>query len=185
MEEYNEFLKPYEYVLKSLMVKIESLELDKSIHNIQSRLKSYESIEEKLLRRNFSSGLESARENLTDIAGIRIICYFKEDVYLIKELFDRFSDVIIIKERDYVINPKSNGYRSLHIIVEVPVFLYEDKEYFPVEIQIRTIAMDFWASMEHRIAYKENSDKKTNVYEELLKYSKQLSNIEEKLYEIL
>jgi len=181
MEEYSEFIQPYEYAMKSIMVKIEALDRDYPIHNIQHRLKKPESILKKLDRRNLKVDLESARENLTDIAGLRVTCYFMEDVYVVEELLKRIPEVVILKERDYIKEPKPNGYRSLHLVVGVPIFYAEDMEYYPVEIQIRTLAMDFWASMEHRISYKQSEVRRKSVYTELLSYSDQLIEIEEKM----
>lgn len=181
MEEYSEFIQPYEYAMKSIMVKIEALDRDYPIHNIQHRLKQPESIMKKLDRRNFKVDLESAREHLTDIAGLRVTCYFTDDVYVVEELLKRIPEVVILKERDYIKTPKPNGYRSLHLVVGVPIFYAEDKEYYPVEIQIRTLSMDFWASMEHRISYKHSENRRKDLYKELLSYSDQLADMEEKM----
>lgn len=124
------------------------------IHLITTRVKSPKSIIDKLLRRGFPVGLESAREHLTDIAGIRVICPYIEDIYLVARLLLSQDDIALLRRTDYIAQPKPNGYRSLHLIVTVPVFLSERTERVKAEIQIRTIAMDFWASLEHELAYK-------------------------------
>lgn len=124
------------------------------IHTISSRVKSPKSIVEKLNRKGFPITVESARENLDDIAGVRIICPYIEDIYTIKNLIQAQDDIEIVRVTDYIQNPKPNGYRSLHLIVRLPVFFSDHKELIRVEIQIRTIAMDFWASLEHQIRYK-------------------------------
>lgn len=124
------------------------------IHNIESRLKSPQSIIGKLQKKELPLTPEAARNNLLDIAGIRVTCYYISDIYAVVDMLCRRDDFIVIKQRDYIKNPKPSGYRSYHIVVNVPVYLWSQKEYAPVEIQIRTIAMDFWASLEHKIYYK-------------------------------
>lgn len=124
------------------------------IHHMESRLKTTQGIAEKLTRKGFDLSTQSARENITDIAGIRVICSYVEDIYTIAKLLVKQDDIVLLRESDYISNPKPNGYRSLHLIISIPVFLSEGKEVVPVEIQIRTIAMDFWASLEHQIRYK-------------------------------
>lgn len=128
------------------------------IETIKSRLKSPESIIEKLHRKQIPFSAEIIEEKLTDIAGVRVICAFPEDIYLVSESFLRQDDVRLIKKKDYIKNPKENGYRSLHLIVEIPIFLHDDKRFMKVEVQLRTIAMDFWASLEHRIYYKKGQN---------------------------
>jgi putative GTP pyrophosphokinase len=124
------------------------------IQYIQTRVKTPSSILRKLTRRGFDVSVESARKNLTDIAGVRVICSYINDIYLISELLLSQDDIRLVRRSDYIKNPKPNGYRSLHLIVTVPVFLSTHVEYVNVEIQIRTIAMDFWAALEHELAYK-------------------------------
>ena len=118
----------------------------------------------KLQRRGFELTVESARENLTDIAGIRVICPYIDDIYLIADMLTMQDDIKLIRISDYIKNPKQNGYRSLHLIVSVPVFLSNRKEIVKAEVQIRTIAMDFWASLEHELAYKLARRKKSGNY---------------------
>lgn len=134
-----------------------SLEQDYNpIETIKTRLKSPESIKGKLERKNLSFTSESIENNLYDIAGIRVICPFIKDIYLLAECLLQQDDVTLIRMKDYIKNPKENGYRSLHLIVEVPIFLKNEKKFMKVEVQLRTIAMDFWASLEHRMRYKKD-----------------------------
>jgi putative GTP pyrophosphokinase len=124
------------------------------IHNIESRLKSPQSIIEKLQKKGIPISADSAQKNLLDIAGIRVTCCYISDIYAIADMLSRRDDFVVIKKKDYIINPKPSGYRSFHMIINVPVYLSTQKKYAPVEIQIRTIAMDFWASLEHQLRYK-------------------------------
>lgn len=124
------------------------------IHTLKSRIKSPESILGKLNRKGLPPTADSIRNNLYDIAGVRVVCQYIDDIYTIAGLLSSHDDITLLKTKDYIKNPKPNGYRSLHIVVNVPVFLSTGKEYAPVEIQIRTMAMDFWASLEHELHYK-------------------------------
>ena len=128
------------------------------IDTIKTRLKSPESILEKLQRRNLPITLESIEENLTDVAGVRIICPFEEDIYTVSECLLSQDDVYLKESKDYIKRPKGNGYRSLHLIVETPVYRPDGKRLVTVEIQLRTIAMEFWANLEHRLRYKKALD---------------------------
>lgn len=148
------------------------------IHIITARVKSPRSIIKKLLRRGFELSVESARENLTDIAGVRVICSYIDDVYLIADLLTSQDDIKVIRRSDYIKEPKPNGYRSLHLIVTVPVFLSESTELVKVEIQIRTIAMDLWASLEHELSYKLANGRTENVTKELKDCADIISNID-------
>ena len=124
------------------------------IHGIESRIKSPQSIVEKLQRKGFPISAKSAQEHLMDIAGIRVVCYYVEDIYALAEMLSLRSDIRVLKVKDYIINPKPSGYRSYHMIIMVPVHLSTSRREVPVEIQIRTIAMDFWAALEHQLRYK-------------------------------
>ncbi len=137
------------------------------IHNIESRLKSPQSIIGKLQKKGIPLTPESARKNLLDIAGIRVTCCYISDIYAIVEMLCRRDDFTVIKQKDYIKNPKPSGYRSYHLIVNVPVYLSTKKQYAPVEIQIRTIAMDFWASLEHQLKYKPSASITPEISEEL------------------
>ena len=124
------------------------------IDAIESRLKTPESILEKVDRKGIDFSVEAIEEHIDDIAGIRVICSFESDVYLIAESLLRQTDVQLIERIDYIANPKPSGYRSLHLVIAIPIFLYDEKKIMKVEVQLRTMAMDMWASLEHKIAYK-------------------------------
>ena len=152
---YKELMAYYQCALMEVETKFRvlneqfSLVHDRNpIESIKTRVKSLESITEKLNRRNLPFSTQSIEENLTDIAGIRIICSFREDIYFLADCLLEQDDVTLVQRKDYIENPKENGYRSLHLIVEVPIFLEHKKKMMKVEVQLRTIAMDFWASLE-------------------------------------
>lgn len=161
-EQYYDLIKPYEDASRVLYTRLEILNhnlyggrsIAGPIHNIQRRIKEKRSMEDKLKRLGFTVSLCDARSELQDIAGLRIICYFVEDIYNLAAALKRQTDLVLIKEKDYIKGPKPNGYRSYHIVLGVPVYGLNTMEYFPVEVQMRTMAMDFWASMEHRVCYK-------------------------------
>lgn len=151
------------------------------IHSIKSRIKSPKSIIEKLHKRGLDLSIESAKNNLTDIAGIRVICSYVDDIYTIANLLTSQDDVNVIRVSDYIKNPKPNGYRSLHLIVTIPVFLSTKTEIVNVEIQIRTIAMDFWASLEHELSYKLSQEKIDLVTQELSECADTISDLDERM----
>ncbi|WP_028518461.1 GTP pyrophosphokinase [Ruminococcus flavefaciens] len=126
------------------------------IEFIQSRIKSYGSIFRKLLSRHIPRNIEAIENNVSDIAGIRVVCSFVQDIYRLADCFLQQDDITLIEKKDYIQNPKANGYRSLHLIVAVPIFLENEKRLVRAEVQLRTIAMDFWASLEHKLRYKKN-----------------------------
>ncbi len=134
-----------------------SLQYDRNpIEGIKTRVKSMESIIKKIRNKQLPLSLESIEANIRDIAGIRVICSFQDDIYLLADCLLQQDDITLIDKNDYIKNPKPSGYRSLHLIVEVPIFLQEEKRPMKVEVQLRTIAMDFWASLEHKLRYKKN-----------------------------
>ena len=134
-----------------------SLQYDRNpIESIKTRLKSPESIAQKLKRKNLPLTVQSIEQNLNDVAGIRIICSFPEDIYTLADCLLQQDDIKLIEKRDYIKKPKASGYRSLHLIVEIPIFLENEKRFMRAEVQLRTIAMDFWASLEHKLRYKKN-----------------------------
>ena len=159
--EWKDRLFIYKFALEEINTKLNILNDEyQFIHNhnpiehIKSRIKSPASMVKKLQRKNLPITIENAIEHLNDIAGVRITCSFISDIYTMYEAISRQDDIEVIKVKDYIKNPKLNGYKSLHMIVTVPVFLSNHVEKVKVEIQIRTIAMDFWASLEHKIYYK-------------------------------
>lgn len=132
-----------------------SLEYDRNpIEGIKSRIKSVESLAKKVRDKNIPMTIQSIEENINDIAGIRVICAFPEDIYMLADCLLQQDDITLIQKKDYIQNPKPGGYRSLHLIVSVPIFLKNEKRNMKVEVQLRTIAMDFWASLEHKLRYK-------------------------------
>jgi len=145
-----------------------SLQYDRNpIETVKTRLKSPESIVDKLSRMHLPPTLENIESNLNDIAGVRVICTFPSDIYALAETFLRQDDVTLIRRKDYMANPKPNGYRSLHLIVEIPIFLHDKKKMMKVEVQFRTISMDWWASLEHKIRYKKDVAIPPEIAEEL------------------
>ena len=171
---FETFRHAYRAAIKEVRTKIEILSEDfavrhdyNTIHHMERRLKSPESIEEKLQRYGKEISIESARENIMDIAGIRVVCNFIDDVYAIADMLMEQNDITLIAKKDYIENPKDNGYRSLHLVLSVPVFLLNGCESVPVEVQIRTVAMDFWASLEHQLRYKKGKELTTKINFEL------------------
>ena len=161
--QFNALMNRYESAIKEVDTNLEILKNDLRLRNrrdcitaIQTRLKTPTSILSKLKRRGIPLRLESIRSELNDVAGIRVICSFIDDIYLLAEKLASQDDLTVLSVKDYIKNPKPNGYRSYHMIVEVPVFFSDAKENMRVEIQIRTVAMDFWASLEHDIKYKKD-----------------------------
>ncbi len=137
------------------------------IDSIKSRIKTPRSIIGKLKRRGFPISLQSMMENLNDIGGIRVICPFIEDIYTVADMLMRQDDLTLIEKKDYIQNPKPNGYRSLHLILEVPIFLSERTQPVRIELQLRTIAMDFWASLEHQLRYKSDVEVPPQISDDL------------------
>ncbi|BAB05604.1 GTP pyrophosphokinase family protein [Halalkalibacterium halodurans] len=170
--ELTRFMMSYKFALQELNTKIDILKQEfqyihdyNPIEHVSSRVKSPESIVNKIQRRGNDFTLESIRENVRDIAGIRITCSFESDIYTLSEQLMQQHDISVVETKDYIKNPKPNGYRSLHLILSIPIFMSDRVQDVYVEVQIRTIAMDFWASLEHKIYYKYNK----NVPEHLLK----------------
>lgn len=168
------FMLTYQFGLDEVMTKINILKAEftqlhdySPIEHVSSRLKSFESLLKKVKDRGYPISIDGIRNNIYDIAGIRIVCSFLKDAYIIADMLTRQPDVTVLDVKDYIRDPKPNGYRSLHLIVEIPVFLSNAEEKVHVEIQIRTIAMDFWASLEHKIYYKFDSEIPAHLKEQL------------------
>ena len=190
-EQYYDLIQPYEDARRLLNTRLEvlshSLYVDRAacgpIHNIQSRIKAKRSIEAKLKRLGMTDSVLNARDYLQDIAGIRVICYFVDDIYNMAAGLKKQTDLVVVKERDYIAAPKPNGYRSYHLVLGAPVYCIDTMEYFPVEVQFRTMSMDFWASMEHRICYKKNPEHRERLEREFRTYAAVLKEIEEQFEE--
>lgn len=162
-----------------------SVQYDRNpIESIRSRIKEPPSILDKLLRNNLPMTIESMEENLSDVAGVRVICSFIEDIYMLAGCLLKQDDVTLIRYKDYIKNPKENGYRSLHLIVEVPIFLAHKKKLMKVEIQLRTIAMDFWASLEHKLKYKKNRPDSELLTQELKECADMSAQLDERMEQI-
>ena len=169
--QFRELNMRYACAIREVKTKLEVLNDDLAVRNqrnpIQSRVKKPESIIEKLHRRGFPISVESVRENLYDVAGIRVICSFVDDIYTVAEMLARQDDINVLMVKDYIRCPKVNGYRSYHMIIEVPVFFSDRRENMRVEVQIRTIAMDFWASLDHQMKYKKDVEDASEISDEL------------------
>lgn len=181
----------YQSAIREIQTKLEILDDEfqmrhkrNPIHHMQSRMKSIQSMMEKLARKNFQRNITSAVENLTDIAGVRVICSYLQDVYTVAELLTRQDDIHVLKVHDYIKQPKENGYRSLHLVVEIPVFLSEGRTLVPVEIQIRTIAMDFWASLEHSLRYKASGHIPDEISQELMQTASDIAYLDQRMQTI-
>ena len=173
-QKYNRMMAYYRCAVMEVETKFNvlneefSLRYDRNpINGIKSRLKRLDSIKEKLERRGFPFDIESIEENIHDVAGVRVVCSFVDDVYLLADALLKQDDITLIEKKDYIANPKPNGYRSLHLIIAVPIFLEHEKRIMQVEIQLRTIAMDFWASLEHQLRYKKDFDFTEEMAKEL------------------
>lgn len=162
-----------------------SLQYDRNpFESIESRLKGPTSIVEKMLFKGLDINVENMEGEIFDIAGVRVVCSFKEDIYKLSDLLIQQDDVILLAKKDYIENPKSNGYRSFHIILDIPIFLSDGKRHMKVEVQFRTIAMDFWASVDHKLKYKKEIDHPEEVVERLKKCADSLAEMDDEMEEI-
>ncbi|MGN0777556.1 MAG: GTP pyrophosphokinase family protein [Aristaeellaceae bacterium] len=181
----------YQAAIREVQTKLENLDDEfqmkhrrNPIHHMQTRMKSIQSMMEKLQRKHEDISIASAVANLTDIAGVRVICSYIQDIYTVADLLTSQDDVTVIRVRDYIKQPKSNGYRSLHLVLEIPVFLSEGRVCVPVEVQIRTIAMDFWASLEHSLRYKAQGEVTDEVAQELQKTAEDIAALDWRMQNI-
>ncbi|HBZ64857.1 MAG TPA: GTP pyrophosphokinase [Lachnospiraceae bacterium] len=172
--EFRQMMMMYSCATKEIKTKLQVLNDELSIKRqrnpiefIKTRVKQPDSIASKLRRKGYPVTVQSVFENLSDVAGVRVICAFIDDIYKVADMLTAQDDIELIKRKDYIKNPKMNGYRSLHLIIEVPVFFSDHKEQIRVEVQIRTIAMDFWASLEHQLKYKKDIDDAESIMYEL------------------
>ena len=189
--EYKELQMLYTCAMKEITTKLEILDTEfkirykrNPISSVTSRLKRTESIMKKLANRGHPFNIESIEKNLNDIAGVRVICTYVDDIYAIADSLLSQDDVNLISKKDYIKNPKPNGYRSLHLIVSIPVFLSEGKKNVKVEVQIRTIAMDYWASLEHQMKYKKDIPDAEAVGSELCLVAELMADTDKRMLEL-
>lgn len=164
-----------------------SLEYDRNpIENIKSRVKSFDSLLKKIRRKNIPLTMTSIEENIQDIAGVRVICSFPDDIYRLADCLLSQDDIILLEKKDYIKNPKPSGYRSLHLIIQTPIFLQEGKRMVTVEVQLRTIAMDFWASLEHKLRYKKNISEEQSAFlaEEMSQCAEISASLDERMQKV-
>ncbi|WP_227998417.1 GTP pyrophosphokinase [Nocardia australiensis] len=187
-EQFVDFMLGYKFAIDEITTKINILREDfnntheyNPIEHVGSRLKSPESVLEKVQRKNYAMNLAAIRENVLDIAGVRVICSFISDIGKIRDMLAGQEDITVLEERDYITNRKPNGYQSLHLIVSIPVFRSDRTDRMPVEIQIRTIAMDFWASLEHKIYYKYRGEVPPNLRSDLAQAAEVATQLDEKM----
>jgi len=190
-QRFQEAMMMYTCAIREVKTKLEVLNDELSVKNrrnpievIKSRVKKPQSIVEKLKRRGLSLTLESIVNNLDDVAGIRVICAFLDDIYEVANMLTRQDDVKLIAIKDYIKKPKENGYRSYHLIIEIPVFFSEKKQPMRVEVQIRTIAMDFWASLDHQLKYKKEFIDSDDVERQLRECADVIANTDQQMLNI-
>lgn len=182
---FMELMMQYRCALMEVETKLNVLNAEFTMKNnrnpfeaIKSRMKSPGSIVEKMRRKGYALSVKSIEENLFDIAGIRVICSFPDDIYATARLLTQQDDIRVLEVKDYIKYPKPNGYRSLHLILEVPIFLANEKKPMKVEVQFRTIAMDFWASLEHKLKYKKDIENQEEISRELQMCAEAISTID-------
>ena len=189
---FMKLMTQYRCAMLEIKTKLEVLNMDLSIESdrnpfesIQCRIKKPQSIAEKLNRRGYELTIENVEQYIHDVAGIRVICSFPDDIYALADKLCRQDDILVIERKDYIANPKPNGYRSLHLIVKVPVFLANETKHILAEVQFRTIAMDFWASLEHKVKYKKDMGiDSEHIVEELRLCAEEISNMDIRMQEI-
>ena len=189
--EYGQIVGVYQAAIREINARLQNLDSEFSyrhrhnpIHHIESRVKSLNSIIQKLHDIHSPISISNAKTNLHDIAGVRVVCCYVDDIYRVAELLLSQDDISLILEKNYIKNPKPNGYRSLHIVVDVPVYISQGKLYIPVEIQIRTVAMDFWATLEHCIRYKSTDEVPQSIVDELRSCADVITETDYKMQEI-
>lgn len=190
-KQYNDLLKIYEIAMiqvtdtmNSIKARINNMYGYTIIEKVDSRLKSKNSILNKLKKKNIAPTYKALVDNIDDIAGVRIVCPLKDDIFLIKQIIENMPNLKIIQEKDYIYNPKKSGYSAYHLIVETPVTINSETVIIKVEIQIRTVAMDFWSEMEHDIRYKTNNQVSKLDSKKLTWYAKALENLQAKIIKL-
>lgn len=190
-DRYRRMMMQYQCAMLEVRTKLDVLNEELSLQNrrnpfetIKCRMKSPQSIREKMERNHLPMTVENVEKNLNDIAGIRVICSFPDDIYMLSDCLLAQDDIFLISKKDYIKNPKPNGYRSLHLIIEVPIFLTNEKRQVRVEVQFRTIAMDFWASLEHKLKYKKNIKKAEDISNELFYCAELVAQLDGRMQQI-
>lgn len=188
---FRDMIMHYECAMLEVKTKLDVLNAELSVINsrnpfesIKCRIKSTKSILEKLKRKEIPFSVDNIMSNLNDIAGIRVICSFPDDIYRLADCLAAQDDITVIEIKDYIKNPKNNGYRSYHMIVEVPIFLTTEKKPMRVEVQFRTIAMDFWASLEHKLKYKKDIENAESIQNELFYCAELISQLDARMQQI-
>lgn len=181
---YNSAMKELETRLEILNSEFKVRYERNPIHHIESRLKSTDSILKKLIKRGYEVSIDSAKKNLNDIAGVRVVCCYIDDVYSVAEMLLRQSDLKLVKMKDYIKEPNYNGYRSLHLDLQMPIYLSERTENVIAEVQIRTVAMDFWASLEHDLRYKSDKVIPTDISGDMYRCADEIADIDRRMQEI-
>lgn len=186
-----DFLRKKNWTIQNIRFRLEMIDLELStkykrmvMQKIEHRIKTPESIAKKLLKKGHEVSFENAVTKLNDIVGIRVVCLYRDDVYKISELLKQQKDFLLIKEKDYIKTPKKSGYQSIHLIMDVPLVYKDITELQRVEIQIRTVAMDFWAAMDNQICYKKSPEDVKKAEEELKKYSHVISEMDKQVLEL-
>lgn len=186
--EIKRFFLAYKFALSEIETKINILKEEfKMIHDynpiehVSTRLKSPKSILQKVQKKNLPPTIDAIRENIRDIAGVRITCSFVEDIYKVSEMLHNQCDIEVVDVKDYIAQPKENGYQSLHLIIKIPIYMSDRMEKIYTEVQIRTIAMDFWASLEHKIYYKYNQNMPEHIRNELKDAALQAAELDRKM----
>ena len=189
--DYREMRMRYSCAIKEVRTKFDVLNSEFNVRYqrnpitaISSRLKSSSSIMEKLARKGLDFTVDNVEATLYDVAGIRVVCSYVDDIYVLAHALAKQDDITIIKEKDYIKHPKANGYRSYHMIVSVPVFFSDETKEMAVEVQIRTIAMDFWASLEHQLKYKQEVPNQQEIVSQLTDCAERISEIDRQMYRV-
>lgn len=191
MVEYKELMMMYTCAMKTIKTKFDVLNAEFNVRHqrnpikfIDTRLKRTASITEKMERNHIRFTLENIESHIHDVAGVRVICSYLDDIYVIAKALTDQDDITVISQKDYIANPKPNGYRSMHLIVSIPVFFADHVKHLKVEVQIRTIAMDFWASLEHQIRYKNQETDRNQIAAELKECAEVISHTDNRMLEI-
>ena len=189
--QFQQIMMIYESAIKQIETKLDILNKESSVNRtrntiitVKSRIKSPESIAKKLEKKGLPVNFDSMMQNLNDIAGVRVICPYISDIYSVRDMLLKQPDLSLIKQNDYIDNPKDSGYRSLHLVMEIPVYLSKTEHNVRVEIQLRTIAMDFWASLEHQLRYKNSATVPDSVRRELFRVAETIAMTDREMEEI-